>query len=269
MQKRIAVFVCLIVIIIGCSSGNTKMVSQVIPGKIGSPNNELSFSDHRPWTSDEVYAKTEYEPFTGKYFKGLFINNPFFMAEPKEDVGSFEAFPEQKVRVQLVERNRELEKLRIVREEIFTEGEKLTVQLPEENGVLYSYSQEILGDEGEVLDTDVVMYYVPPRELNAQVSIEEQTAEHLTLQVENWGPTWLFFGKDYFIQEYEDGNWKTITLTRSVEDIGYELSPGEVLMQQIHLEDWDLDKGKYRVVQPLKAKDTDIKKQLAAGFTVD
>ncbi len=256
--------------LVGCSAESTGMSTQSIPSEIGSPNKETVFSDERPWTSEDIYEKTEYEPFTGKYFKGLFINNPFFMVKPKEQVGSFETFPKHKVRVQLVERNRELEKLRVVKEELFTKGEKLTVQLPEETGVLYSYSQELLSDSEEVLDTDVVMYYVPPREMNAQVSIEEQTADLLNFKVENWGPTWLSFGKDYFIQEKkQDGNWKTIPLALSGADIGYELPPGKVHMQQIHLENWNLGQGVYRVVKPIKAKNTDISVQLAAEFTVD
>ncbi|RWZ60629.1 hypothetical protein EQV77_04860 [Halobacillus fulvus] len=267
MIKRIVWFMCIITV--GCSAGSTTMSSQSIPSEIGAPNEKWSFTDHHPWEADEIYEKTEYDPFTGEYFKGLFINNPFFMAEPNEKVGSFESFPVQTVRVQLVERNLELDKVRVVKEEVFTEGEKLTFPLPEETDVLYSFSQEVLNDEGEVLDTDVVLYYVPPRELNGQVSIEEQTAERLTLRIENWGPTWLFFGKEYFIQEKKNENWRTISNSRAMEDIGYSLSPGEVHRQPIHLDSWYLGQGTYRVVKPLEAMNTDLSVELAAEFTMD
>lgn len=90
--------------------------------------------------------------------------------------------------------NKDLGKVDVVQEEIYEGGEKLSVELTDKTGVLYTYSQEILGDDEQVLDTDVVIYYVPPEEMNARMYVDQpkfSQEDTLEVHVENWGPVIL------------------------------------------------------------------------------
>ncbi|SFJ51622.1 hypothetical protein SAMN04487936_102474 [Halobacillus dabanensis] len=164
----------LLSVMIGCSEGPTAGSSS-IPHQIGEPNDQSQLPDYRDWTAEEIYEQTEYEAFTGEFFKGLFTHNTLFMKKPGENVGSYEAFPDQTARVQLVERTEDLGKVELVEEKVLENGEKLSGELPEKTGVLYTYSQEILGDGEQVLDTDVVIYYVPKEEMNARMYVDHSS----------------------------------------------------------------------------------------------
>ena len=73
------------------------------------------------------------------------------MTERGETVGTNESLPNQRIRVQLVEINQDLEKIKMVEEKVLTDGEKLRVQLPQKTDVLYTYSQEVIGENDEVV----------------------------------------------------------------------------------------------------------------------
>ena len=143
------------------------------------------------------------------------------------------------------------------------------ISASEEPERVNSSRREQLSDDEEVPDADVMMNSVKNREINVQVSIEEQTADHLTFKVKNGGPTELIFGKKYYFQEKKAGKWNRVPLSLTFESIGYELSAGEVYSQKVYLKDLGLAKGEYRIVKTLKAKNADSSVQLAAGFSVN
>ncbi|MGI8314140.1 immunoglobulin-like domain-containing protein [Halobacillus mangrovi] len=272
-MKQMSILVVLLVLFAGCSSF-TKSNSQTneIPSQIGGPNSMMNIPDQHEWTTEEINKKTGYEPYTKKFFKGIYLTTTFHRVNPGENVGTNESFPDQKIRVQLIERNRDLEMIEIVKEKIFTNGEKLSVQLPEETDVLYTYSQEALGENNEVLDTDVSLFYVPPEEFNARMYTENDVLEPddtMNVKIENWGPTQLTFGAPYTIEKYQNGSWKNVSGNRAFEDIEYLAGPGENFTQEIKLESYNLDNGKYRVVKEFDASNTDIRKLLAVEFEIE
>ncbi|WP_394218294.1 immunoglobulin-like domain-containing protein [Halobacillus trueperi] len=253
------------------SSGAGGETSNDIPDHIGSPNS-MDVPDFKEWSTEEISEKSGYEPFTGEFFKGIYLTTTFFMAEPGESVGTFESFPNQKVRVQLVERNRNLKKVDMVKEEVFRNGEKLTVELPKKKGAIYTYSQEALSENDEVLDTDVSLFYVPREELNARMYVEEDSYgmdETIQVKVENWGPTQLTFGEGYSLEKQSMGGWRSINKYEAFEDIGYFLDPHETSVQDIDLEKQNVNPGTYRVVKTFDAAHTGITEQLAVEFNVE
>lgn len=265
-------------LVVGCaaftsssSGGAGGESSNDIPDHIGSPNS-MDVPNFKGWSTEKISEESGYEPFTGEFFKGIYLTTTFFMAEPGESVGTFESFPNQKVRVQLVERTRELEKVDMVKEEIFRNGEKLTVELPEKKGAIYTYSQEALSENDEVLDTDVSLFYVPREEFNARMYVEEDSYgvdETIQIKVENWGPTQLTFGKGYSLEKQSFGGWRSINKYEAFEDIGYFLDPHGTSIQEIDLEMQDVKPGTYRVVKTFDAAHTDITEQLAVEFNVE
>ena len=143
-RKKWIFFIALLVCVGGLTlyKGFIADKLQGIPSQVGSPYDKPSIHDPRQWSAKGVYEKTEYPMPTGKAFKGVFSgSNIFNMGEPGEDVGSFESFPESKVRVQLIERMDNLEKIKTIEEKTYSKGEKLSMQLPDKTDVMYSYSQ--------------------------------------------------------------------------------------------------------------------------------
>ncbi|ARI77726.1 immunoglobulin-like domain-containing protein [Halobacillus mangrovi] len=272
-MKRISLLFILLMVTAGCSSfTKSDAQSNEIPSQIGSPNSEMSIPDQQDWTTEKINEKTGYGPYTKKFFKGIYLTTTLHMVKPGESVGTNESFPKQKVRVQLIKRNRDLEKIEMIKEKIYTNGEKLSVQLPEETGMFYTYSQEALGENNEVLDTDVALFYVPPEEFNARMYTENEVVEPdstINVKIENWGPTQLSFGVLYRIEKYQEGSWENASGNRAFEDIGYWVDPGKTFTQDIDLERYDLNKGKYRVVKELEAANTDITKPLAVEFEIE
>ncbi|WP_349409837.1 immunoglobulin-like domain-containing protein [Pseudalkalibacillus sp. SCS-8] len=290
MKIKLIVFSVVLLILAGCSSASGSGVSSGggqddasnekssdtqklnTEEQVGEQNDKPSINDPLQWTKEDIYEKTGYEPFTGKAFKGLFLHNTYFQADPGEEIGSYEAFPNQKVRVQLVERTMDLEKVKMIEEKILTNGEKLWVKLPEKSGVFYTYSQELLDENNNVLDTDVVVVHVPERELNAKMSIERaQYApdDTLELTVENFGPTWISFGSGYTIEELKNGKWKEMRLDLVVTSNLYNVRPDEAQTLEINLEYLKLGQGIYRLTKEIQANHTDITYDLSVEFKIE
>jgi hypothetical protein len=171
-----------------------------------------------------------------------------------------------------VVRNKDLGKVEVVQEEIYEDGEKLSVELPDKTGVLYTYSQEILGDDEQVLDTDVVIYYVPPEEMNARMYVDQpkfSKDDTLEVHVENWGPTILEFGKPYNLQKFTSNSWRDAIGDMAFESIGYMLRPDKTYTQEIGLSRWALKAGKYRFIKSFDAQNTDLEATLGVEFEIE
>jgi|GEM_PF-4236809 len=272
-MKKLLMLFTLLLIIFGCSSLEpVNNSSHSIPSQIGDSDSGLAFPDFKEWTTEKINEHTGYEPYTNKFFKGIYLTTTFHMTEPGETVGTNESFPNQRIRVQLVERNQDLDIIKMVEEKVLTDGEKLRVQLPQKTDVLYTYSQEAIGENDEVLDTDVAVFYVPPAELNARIYTDQdvyQVNGSLEVNVENWGPTLLQFGKPYVLEDYHSGSWRNASGSQAFEDIGYQLEPQSTFTQQIDLGSFSLSSGRYRVVKTFHAAHTEISKQLATEFEVE
>ncbi|QAS53554.1 immunoglobulin-like domain-containing protein [Halobacillus litoralis] len=272
-----------LLVIIGCSENseptdesqedNQADNSSGLPHKIGEPNDKVQPPDRAQWTAEDIYEQTEYEPYTGKFFKGLFAHNTFFMVEPGADVGSHESFPDEKVRVQLVERKRNLEKVEMVKEKVYQDGEKLAVQLPDQTGVLYTFSQEVLGEDDQVLDTDAVVYYVPPEEMNARMYVDKlkfSQDDTMEVHIEIWGPTILEFGTPYNLQQYTSNRWNDVLGDdKAFTSIGYTLQSDETRTQKIDLSRLELSPGKYRVIKSFDAQNTEVEAVLSVEFEIE
>ncbi|MGP4061115.1 immunoglobulin-like domain-containing protein [Halobacillus sp. H74] len=281
MKKSLGML--LLLVIIGCSDNSEPTDSpheddkaensSGISYKIGEANDKVQPPDRDQWTAEDIYEQTEYEPYTGRFFKGLFAHNTFFMVEPGADVGSHESFPDEKVRVQLVERERNLEKVEVVKEKIYEDGEKLAVQIPSQTGALYTFSQEVLGKDDQVLDTDVVVYYVPPEEINARMYVDKlKFAQDDTMEVhiENWGPTILEFGTPYNLQQYTSNRWNDVLGDdKAFPSIGYTLQSEETHTQKIDLSRLELSSGKYRVIKSFDAQNTEVEAVLSVEFEIE
>jgi hypothetical protein len=271
-MKKFGGVLIMLLLTIGCSSfEKSNGEADSLPSQVGAPGPEENISEPKKWTTEMINKETGYEPYTKRFFKGIYLSTSFHMVERGENVGTYESFPNQRIRVQLVERNQELDYINLVKEETYTNGEKLTVQLPEKTGVLYTYSQEALGENDEVLDTDVAVFYVPPKEFNARIYTGKEVydaSDTMKVHVENWGPTQLDFGKPYILEKRTFGTWKNVSGQQAFEDIGYRLEPQNTYTQEIDLEPFHLSSGQYRVVKEFEAVKAEITKQLAAKFEI-
>ncbi|MGP4074724.1 immunoglobulin-like domain-containing protein [Halobacillus sp. K22] len=272
-MKKVLFLFTLLLFLVGCSSLDPRASSSgSIPSQIGDSSSGSELPDFKEWTTEKINEQTGYEPYTNEFFKGIYLTTTFHMVEPGKTVGTHESFPNQKIRVQLVERKRDLEKIKMVEEKVLTDGEKLRVQLPQKTDVLYTYSQEAIGENDEVLDTDVAVFYVPPEEFNARMYTGKdvyQEDDSLEVNVENWGPTLLQFGKPYVLEKYHSGSWRNASGSQAFEDIGYRLEPQNTFTQQIDLGSFSLSSGRYRVVKTFHAAHTEISVQLATEFEVE
>ncbi|MFC7321514.1 immunoglobulin-like domain-containing protein [Halobacillus campisalis] len=265
--------IILLLLITGCSTMTENGgASNNIPNQVGEPDAESGMTDYKDWTTEGISEKAGYEPYTNKFFEGIHLTTTYHRVDPGAKVGTNESFPNEKIRVQLVERGKDLEEIEVVKEEVFTKGEKLRVQLPEKEGAVYTYSQEVLSEDHEILDTDVAIYHVPPEELNARMYTEREVLgadDTLEIQVENWGPTHLNFGKPYSIEKYSSGAWENISGDQSFEMIGYQLEPGKTHTQEIDLARLDVSSGTYRVIKTFEAANTELSTQLAVEFEIE
>lgn len=183
---------------------------------------------------------------------------------------------ERDIRIQLTER----EELATVKEVILEEvvhvesvKDQQTIysgQLPDKENVAYLVSVEVLDESGEVEDTMVSFIHVPVAEINAGLTTDQSTYDsshkELTLTLENYGPTTLFFGVYYSLEKLVDGEWRVVPQDLAFIDIGIMLPAGEEYEEKIDIS--SLTPGEYRVVKSIQADGLDVQETLAAEFTM-
>src|SRR5690606_20759194 len=108
----------------------------------------------------------------------------------------------------------------LVEENVYFEkidGEKIiyTGLLPNEENVSYILSVEIMKDN-QVEDTRISFIYVPAKEMNASLSTDktvyDKSNTSATLKLENYGPTFLTFGKAYTVEKKVNDKWRIVPL---------------------------------------------------------
>ncbi|MGR9048702.1 immunoglobulin-like domain-containing protein [Halobacillus faecis] len=260
------------------TSGNP--YSDTIPSQMGEPDSsEYMFTERFPYTEEEIFEKTGYGPKTGEGFNSSNMIAPiadFQINHPGEEQGTYiEGIPEgHTVKVELIERTKELKKIDKVKEVTYEEGEKgLVTTLPNKRDQLYSLSAEMINRKGEVIDTYVGIVYVPPEpEVNAEVSIDKTSyspTDTMDFRITNFGPSRLSYGARFIIQSYENEAWKTVEGPEAVVAMEYILLPKESTVHTVKLESYDLEKGKHRIIKRLGVSDTEVEEGLAATFIVE
>ncbi|CAM3791092.1 immunoglobulin-like domain-containing protein [Alkalicoccus chagannorensis] len=207
---------------------------------------------------------TEYEEGMGDAFQDGFMG-AHGITHPDEEVEiSGVTVPwEGSVRYRLTERTEELELVEVI-EETTTTDDSFAASLPEKD-TMYIISAETLDDEGNVTDTFAGSAAVPPQEANAELSVEENAGGYV-LQLENRGPTELFFGLQYHVEEAENGDWER-TLDHAFEDIGLTLPPGDTYEQELDLD--GVGSGEFRITKDFSVNGTDIEERLGVYGTRD
>lgn len=173
-------------------------------------------------------------------------------------------------RYQLTERNSSFENISLIEEKTTLERH-FTVDLPNKEGALYLLSAEVLNEDHKVLDTLISLLEVPPQSMNAQLYTDQaQYRGHDTviLTLENFGPTELYHGTDYYIEQYDHQVWQRLVFENiGFNAIGIRLSPHDTYEHQVRLP--DLPEGTYRIVKSFEAEGTQLRATLAAEFKVN
>ncbi|SDO14069.1 immunoglobulin-like domain-containing protein [Halobacillus aidingensis] len=259
------------------TSGNP--YSEAIPSQMGEPDSsKYMFTERFPYTEEEILEKTGYGSKTGEGFNSSNMIAPiadFQINQPGEEQGTYiEGIPEEHtVKVELIERTKELEKMAKVKEVTYKEGEKgLVATLPEKRDQLYSLSAEMMNGNGEVIDTYVGIVYVTPEpEVNAEVSIDKTSyspTDTMDFRITNFGPSRLSYGARFIIQSYENEAWETVEGPEAVVAMEYILLPKESTTHTVKLESYDLEKGKHQIIKRLGVSDTEVEEGLAAEFNI-
>lgn len=260
-----------------------------LPDKIGD-NKDIEYSNIDVSLNDESeqWENIEYAKQTGEWFLAENGGNIGFSMTsgeklPSSDVMiSLQPHPENKVmlnrqvRAQLTKRDEDMNRIKLLKENIIDirdiedKALVLSAKLPDEEGIYYFLSVEILNEKQEPEDTLVTSIHVPKQEMNARMysdNEEYKKDDKITLFIENSGSTTLFFGKNYTIEKKLDDQWRTVSLDRAFPEIGILLDPeGEPYSESISLE--RLDEGQYRVIKTIQVNGTDLKENLAVSFHI-
>lgn len=237
----------------------------------------------------DVFENTEYNEPTGKWFmhngKGMFgyglssgtkeVGADLFVSligHDKEGVRM-----DRDVRIQLSAIDESLKQLELVFEDIVhvqtvtNEEEIYTSQLPNKENVTYLLSMEILDEQNDVEDTMVSMIYVPAPEINVKLTINQdvykKSDQEAAFTLENFGPTFLSFGKHYSIEKKVNGNWKVVPLDIMVEEIAIYIRPYGSYKQTIDIT--ELTPGRHRIVKMVHIDGIDLSATLAAEFMLE
>lgn len=253
-----------------------------------NPSIEI-YPDIPLFMDEEFIDHTEYAQPTGKWFfhkdQGQFgygisagtkkaeEEYSFHLSNPNERVTSLD----RNIRIQLTERDENLQKQKLIEEEvIFVEEIEnnqmiFSNRLPAKNNIIYMFSAEILDEENDVEDTLVSLIYVPMEELNAKLYMDQETFQasdrEAILTLKNYGPTFIDLGTYYTIEKNVHGTWRVVPLDLLFEDIGIHLRPNAEYEQKIDLE--PLTKGHYRVVKDIHGDGTNLSAKLAVEFTIE
>jgi len=221
---------------------------------------------------DDWAGKTEYAEKTDKWFKTGFAISAGTMLPGEEMVVSIDRSVRDslKYRYRLTERDAALHLVAVLKEAITTSNE-FRAALPAKEGALYLLSAEVLNEQGEAEDTLLSLIEVPEQQLNARLFTDKDAYhanESVTLHLENFGPTALFFGLDYTLEVYEGGAWRALRFDNvAVPALGVSLSPGETYDQPLVLAE-RLPPGLYRAAKSFDAEGTKLEATLAAPFLI-
>lgn len=181
------------------------------------------------------------------------------------------------IRIQLTARDEIYTKSKLIMEDIIhvnsikNKEEIYSNQLPNKENVTYLLSMEILNKKNQVEDTLVSIIYVPTPEINAKLTTDKTvykaSDEEAILKLENFGPTYLSFGKSYTIEKKINERWKIVPLDYSFEAIGIIQNPKNINKQTIEIKKYS--PGEYRVVKNFSANGLEITATLATEFTVE
>jgi len=171
----------------------------------------------------------------------------------------------------------------VLDEEIFVDQvngteEIFTGELPEKENISYVASLEVLDESGEVEDMLFGLIYVPTPEVNVDLSLDQDVFEYVddvkereevmvTLSLENFGPTFLSFGKDFMIEKLVEDTWRVAPLGLSFESIGVNLGVDDSFEQTYDVS--ELRRGTYRFVKEFSVDGLDEKQTLAVEFKVE
>jgi hypothetical protein len=98
------------------------------------------------------------------------------------------------------------------------------------------------------------------QEINAELSLE-RTSFYLnqtydtTMHLKNDGPTALYVGGNYSIEQWDNGTWYQLPLSMNFTARAYNIAPGETFSQNVRVPAL-LPAGKYRVVKGVQSVDT-------------
>ena len=237
----------------------------------------------------EIIHQTEYDMSTGKWFlvdgQGKF---GYGLTAGTQQAGSPYTATlfshsdhgdtlDRDIRIQLTKRDPNLNFIQLINEKvIYIENVKehmefFTDHLPSEEQAIYLLSMEILDEEGDVEDTLVTTIYVPPKEMNVTLSMDQdvyiQTDAQATLTLKNLGPTFLSLGTYYTIEQEIDGVWRIVPLDLIFQDIGIMLGVQQTYDQSIDLS--ELSPGTYRIVKEFYADGIEATGTLAIPFTIE
>jgi hypothetical protein len=97
-----------------------------------------------------------------------------------------------------------------------------------------------------------------PQVVNAELSLDQtifrahQTTE-TTLHLKNYGPNMLYFGGNYSIEQYENGEWYQVPLPLDFNSRAYSSVAGEVFSQRFEVPA-QISVGKYRMIKDIDAR---------------
>lgn len=141
--------------------------------------------------------------------------------------------------------------------------------LPEEEGVHYIFSAEIIDLEGNVRDTLYSKIFVPVQELKVSLTLDKEVyrrADTLSLEIHNQGATNLILGRAFTVERVENDRWHEYPLDIVFTSEAIGLAPGWRFEQFIHLRPFK--RGEYKISKRVSAEGTDIEEVLSANFTV-
>ncbi|MDG5790150.1 hypothetical protein QA612_22175 [Evansella sp. AB-P1] len=220
--------------------------------------------------NEGLSEKTEYGKETDKWFDTGFVISAGKKLPGERVTIQLTQHPDDlKLRYQLTERNDSLEKIDLIEEEI-SSSHSFEVHLPDKEGVLYLLSVEVIDENDQVEDTLLSLVGVPLQSMNAKLYTDKDTYQPnntVTLLLENFGPTELFFGTEYFIEKYENTEWHRITFDGlDFDDVGITLKAKDIYEQSISLP--ELPQGDYRIVKNITSEGTELEATLATEFQI-
>ncbi|MCR8630219.1 immunoglobulin-like domain-containing protein [Paenibacillus radicis (ex Xue et al. 2023)] len=231
--------------------------------------------------NENLNVKTGYGPKTGKWFLsdkggqiGFSISGGYKKAGSDVSVKLAAPIHDRNIRFRLSKLDKSFKPISILDEKIDSmvsaTSPDYSNRLPQDQNALYLLSAEVLGITNEVEDTLLSVVYAPILEIKSAMSLDKKQYSKLDtvrLNISNYGPSVLMFGKPYKIQKYNQSEWENAPIQRAFTLEGIGLEPGKTYEQKVTIN--DLEPGKYRILKEVSIMDIhDIKETLTAEFEV-
>ncbi|MFD2115288.1 immunoglobulin-like domain-containing protein [Paenibacillus yanchengensis] len=165
------------------------------------------------------------------------------------------------IRYRLVAINEQFTEMKVVIDDS-TSTDPYTVELPNQKDSLYLLSLEALNEQKQVIDTAIYVVEVTPQKVNAALTLDQakfDSAQDIaaTIELKNYGPDIIYYGDDYFIEQFENEQWYSLNFK---EDWGFtsqlnRSQPGETFQQPLYIPS-QLTAGKYRIVKIIQTLDS-------------